>query len=178
MSPMLAHAVDAALARLARVYGAEFAAKYGTQTPETIRATWALELGAFTHRLDAIAWASNHLPERCPNPIQFRKLCYDAPAPQQIAMLPSTEPTRAPTQAELDRLHALGDEIRRGEFFARPSRRWAHRLLERADAGEQVHPLSLRLAAEALGRHESVPHETPDADDELSFPPLQEDFPC
>ncbi len=147
MNPMLAHAVDGVLSRLARVYGAEFAAKFATVTPPELRSSWGQELAAFTHELDAIAWAERHLPERCPNAVQFKNLCHQAPRANVLPMARSNERVRGPTPAELEQLRALRDGIQ----LRRPSRQWAHDLIAKHERGERVDALPLRMAREVAG---------------------------
>lgn len=167
MNPMLAHAVDGVLSRLARTYAAEFAAKFEAVAPVDLRSTWCQELSGFTHELDAIAWAERHLPERCPNAVQFRNLCHQAPRVGPAApMTGSKDPVRGPTQAERDQLRELRDSIRAGQLFAKPSRQWAHDLVACHERGQRngkafaATPASLAMAlevAEADGRRNTQP---------------------
>lgn len=133
MDRMLAHAIDTALVRMVRVYGAGFAAMWGATKHEELVDAFGMELGGFRHRLDAIAWACNHLPERCPNVAQFRNLCHQAPvtSPETMPMGEGSAPTRGPYPDEVEDMKALADGIRNGALFAKPGREWAERLMAR-----------------------------------------------
>ena len=152
MSMLIAHAVDEAFARLSTLYGREFASKFEGDDVGAVKAAWARELAPLPRALDAIAWALRNLPERCPNAIQFRNLCKQAPHPHQVAMTSSTDPVRGPTLAELDALKALRDGI----VFKRPGKQWAFDLLERAAGGDRISTGALRMAMEVAGDRKSV----------------------
>ena len=141
---MLEHAVKGVLSALLQTYGAEFSGKYAASTPQELQAAWATELRAYTHDLDAIAWALRHLPERCPNPVQFRNLCAQAPRAQQQAK--DVAPVRGPTPAERETLRESRDGIASGGLFAKPSADWAYLLLERHERGEYVSYAALTRA--------------------------------
>lgn len=64
--------------RLIATYGQEFANKYQGDLNQ-VKSVWAHELGGYGNKLDAIAYALEHLPERAPNVIEFRNLCTKAP---------------------------------------------------------------------------------------------------
>ena len=153
MSMLIAHAVDEAFARLSTLYGREFASKFEGDDIGAVKAAWAREVAPLPRALDSIAWALRNLPERCPNAIQFRNLCKQAPHPHQVAMTSSTDPVRGPTPYELDAIRALRDGI----VLRRPSRRWATDLLERAAGGDRISTGALRMAMEVAGQGSATP---------------------
>jgi hypothetical protein len=142
-SILLAHAVDEAFARLAKLYGREFTGKFEDDAEE-VKAAWMRELAALPRALEQIAWALRNLPERCPNAIQFRNLCRQAPSPQQVAMHESAAPVRGPSDDELDAIR----ELRRGIEHTPPGRAWAWDLLRRYHQGERISAGALRMARE------------------------------
>ena len=87
MQPQLPRAwVEKIFTRLQGVYGREFLGQYGTGMIdgvdpgiENAKQVWADELGGFVKFPEAIAYALEHLPERCPNAIKFKDLCRAAP---------------------------------------------------------------------------------------------------
>lgn len=145
MDRMMSHAIETALAAMARKYGAQFAAMWSTTKPEDLTQAMAEELGGFRHNLDAIAWATRHLPERCPNVIQFRNLCHQAPS-EHAPMERSKEPTRAPTPAEVATIKALAKSIREGSMFAKPGRDWAAAILARDPATCTVAQVAMAMS--------------------------------
>jgi hypothetical protein len=81
-------AIDRLFHRLAATYGAEWDRSLGATPISDTKSVWAHELSGFSGNLQPIAWALENLPERCPNAIQFKNLCRQAPAPA-TEMLPS-----------------------------------------------------------------------------------------
>ena len=87
--------VDRMFARLQGVYGREFTSQFSTGLDvngvdlgiENAKQVWAEELGGFAEWPEAIAYALQHLPERCPNAIRFRDLCRHAPPKNNVAQL-------------------------------------------------------------------------------------------
>lgn len=139
-------AVDRLFDRLHATYGAAWDRSLGSVPVADVKAVWAHELSGFAGRLQDIAWALEHLPERCPNVIEFRNLCRQAPAPvvQQLAA-PVVSPERV-AEAAL----RLGDLSRSLRQPAADPRGWARRIMARVAGGERVSPTVRRLAQEAL----------------------------
>ena len=78
--------VEKIFRRFHGTYGLEFWRQYATGAVdgcdpgiENAKIVWAEDLGMFADRPDAIAYALQHLPGRCPNSIQFRDICKAAP---------------------------------------------------------------------------------------------------
>ena len=149
MSPMLEHAVNTALQALAARYGSEWDAKWQQVDAKAVRTAWLQELTPFTHRLEAITWALSRLPDRCPNAMQFRRLCEQAPLVQRD-MPEEPKPVRGPTAQELQDLRALSARIAAGGLGARPGTEWAFAVLARHERGENVSSASVRIARDVV----------------------------
>ena len=138
--------VDRLFARLGATYGATWDRALGAAPLSDVKTVWAHELSGFAARLQDVAWALENLPERCPNVIEFRKLCRQAPCEaQQQLPAPQANPERL--RAELAKL----GEARKAAAQPQGARDWARRILARAAAGERVNRLSHRFAREAMG---------------------------
>lgn len=150
-----AKAVERIFLRLGAVYGTEFTNRYAAIPDANLTATWAHELRHFCDRLYAIAWALEHLPPRCPNLIEFRDLCDNAPAPVRPRL---PEPQAPADPAKVAALRAKLAEVLAEQSMRQhhDGRAWARRVVALHEAGEHVMPTSLRLAREALRR----PHVT------------------
>jgi hypothetical protein len=141
-------AVDRLFERMALTYGKQFTDMYSTVDPASVKTLWAHELSAYAGSLHRIAWALENLPPRCPNVIEFKQLCRQAPAPETPAL---PEPKADPERLKRE-LAKLGDM--KATIAATPSKvdhkAWAKRILARYTAGERINPTSLRFAREAL----------------------------
>jgi hypothetical protein len=116
-----------------------------------VKTTWAHELALFTERLDALAWALENLPPKCPNVIEFKSLCRSAPRPvEQQLPEPKADPARV--AAELARLSDV-KKAAKSAAHAHDAKAWAKTLISRDAAGQFVRPISLRFAKEALRLH-------------------------
>lgn len=110
-----------------------------------VKGDWALELAHYKDHPEAIKHALSLLPaERPPTVLQFRELCRSAPGPVFQA-LPGPKPD-AGKAAEVRAM--VAESLRAGRQHPKA---WAMRLIERADRGEPVPLLNLRMAREALG---------------------------
>lgn len=136
-------AVDRLFARLGATYGAAWDRSLGSLPIADVKTAWAHELAGFATRLQDVAWALEHLPERCPNAIEFRNLCRQAPRPAEpVIEGPKADPERV--RAELAK---LGD-LRQAKPLE--SREWARRILARRDNGERLSRTVIAFACEAL----------------------------
>lgn len=142
-------AVDRLFERLALTYGAAWMRQWEGLDVNDIKALWAHELAGFSGRLDAIAWALENLPPRCPNIIEFKALCREAPRPQAAPLPePPADPERV--RAELAKLGHVPASQRAGVTAKVDHKAWAKRIIARHESGEKVRPISLRFAREAL----------------------------
>ena len=139
-------AVDRIFARLGATYGAAWDRAMGSAPLADVKTVWAHELAGFAPHLQSIAWALENLPERCPNVIEFRNLCRQAPRdPEPQLPAPQADPERL--RAELAKLA----EVRKAAVEPAGAKDWAHRILARVEAGERVSRTVHRFAREALG---------------------------
>jgi hypothetical protein len=144
-------AIDRLFQRLTLTYGRSFLLQWEGLPENDVKSLWAHELEPYSNRLEAIAWALEHLPDRAPNAIEFKNLCRSAPAPaaQQLPE-PKADPERV--KRELARL----GEVRAQAAHSRAGidhKAWAKRIMARHDAGEKINPTSLQFAREALRVH-------------------------
>jgi hypothetical protein len=110
------------------------------------KALWAHELSVFGNSLHRIAWALENLPPKCPNVIEFKHLCRQAPAPE-AQQLPEPKADPARLKAELSKLGDIRAQVTKTNT---DHKAWARKIIERAKAGENVRPISLRFAKEAI----------------------------
>lgn len=147
-------AIDRLFARLNATYGAAWDRALGSVPVADAKAAWAHELGGFAGRLQDVAWALEHLPERCPNVIEFRNLCRLAPA-AEVAQLPAPPANPERIRAELAKLGPVARQsLAVGGGAA--NRTWAKRILERVDAGERVGRYARESAQVAMGLRAKV----------------------
>ncbi len=144
-----ANAIERLFQRLASTYGAAWTRQWADVPVQDVKTVWAYELSGFAGRLEAVAWALENLPERCPNVIEFRNLCRRAPAPVSPQLPePASDPERV--AAELAKLASA----RSNASSARPDpKAWARRILSRHQSGEKVRTQTLRMAQQALRIH-------------------------
>lgn len=115
-----------------------------------VKTAWGHELHGFAGRLEAIAWALENLPERCPNVIEFRNLCRKAPEPEEKKLPePAINPERL--RSELAKLIPAVQAARKAA--ANDGLAWARRIVGRYDGGDKVPPACLKLARDALSRN-------------------------
>jgi hypothetical protein len=136
-------AIDRLFERLAATYGAAWTRQWADVPMADVKAAWAHELAVFTSSLHRIAWALENLPPKCPNVIEFKHLCRQAPSPETPRLPePKADPERV--KAELAKLAS------RSPIEKQDPKDWARRILARHQAGEKLNPTTLRIAKEAL----------------------------
>lgn len=139
-------AVDRLFDRLAATYGRQWILQWEGVDPNAVKSLWSHELGAFEHAMHRIAWALENLPARCPNAIEFKALCRQAPAPaSEILPAPQADPERV--KAELAKLGGMRKPVTQSPGHMKD---WARILIARHEAGEKIRPYSLTLARAAL----------------------------
>lgn len=140
-------AIDRLFERMAATYGGQWSRQWADVPMADVKAAWGHELSGYAGNLQAVAWALENLPERCPNVIEFRNLCRRAPQNEALKLPePKADPERV--QRELSR---LGDVRKKVMSTSIDYRDWARRIIARHDAGERLNVTSLRFAREALG---------------------------
>lgn len=138
-------AIDRLFERLAATYGAQWVRQWADVPMTDVKTAWGHELSGFASNLQALAWALENLPERCPNVIEFRNICRAAPKPP-APQLP--EPVADPKRL-------AGELAKLGEILSRPIERidgrdWARSILARHESGERLNVTVLRFAKEAM----------------------------
>ncbi len=145
-------AIDRLFERLSATYGSAWSRQWETVPMNDVKSAWAYELGSYAQRLEAVAWALENLPERCPNAIEFRNLCRSAPAPQTPKLPePKADPERL--KAELAKLGQLRAKTVATSSFDHKG--WARRILGRFEGGEKLNATSVRFARDALRSHQA-----------------------
>lgn len=144
-------AVDRLFERMAATYGAHWLRMWDGVPIHDVKTSWGHELAVYAGRLDAVAWALENLPPRCPNVIEFKLICRQAPAPE-APKLPEPKADPARLAAELAKLSDVKKAAKSaGQGIDHKS--WAKRLIASHDAGYKVRPITLRFAREALRMH-------------------------
>ena len=142
-------AIDRLFTRLGATYGAQWDKSLGSAPLGDVKTLWAHELSTYANSLHSIAWALENLPPRCPNVIEFKQLCRQAPAPEATALPePKADPDRL--KRELAKLADIKKAVVADKV---DHKAWAKKIMFRYKAGERINPTSLRFAREAL-RHE------------------------
>lgn len=111
--------VEKIFARLQGVYGREFLGQYGTGMVdgmdagiENAKGVWAEELGGFVKWPEAIAYALEHLPERCPNCIKFKELCRAAPRNEEPPKQLEHKLTEEQMKANRERVRKMVEDLK------------------------------------------------------------------
>ena len=142
-------AVERLFDRLSMTYGTEFKNKWNGIPLNEVKSSWSHELGIFADNLNAIGWALQNLPDRCPNLIEFKSLCKQAPRPTTIAL----DAAKAPVEV-VDKVLA---EIALKAFKAPKDdngnvdhKRWAKKLKLRHENGEKLSMYQIKCYKTAL----------------------------
>lgn len=145
-------AVDRLFERLAATYGAQWTRQWQDVPMADVKSAWAHELSTFSGSLHRLAWALENLPPKCPNVIEFKALCRQAPAPDTPRLPePKADPERVRT--ELAKLSEIKD---RSLSRTRDGREWARAIVKRHQLCERINPTTLRFAREALGEQKEA----------------------
>jgi hypothetical protein len=140
-------AIDRLFTRLGATYGAQWDRALGSAPLGDVKTLWAHELSPFAGTLHRIAWSLENLPARCPNVIEFKQLCRQAPAPDVLEL---PEPKADPERLKQE-LSKLGDLKAKLATDSRVDHKaWAKRIMAKYHAGERINPTVLRFAREAL----------------------------
>ncbi len=144
-------AIDRLFERMAATYTTAWVRQFEHVPMQDAKTAWAHELDGFTGRLDAVAWALENLPARCPNVIEFRHLCRQAPRPPEL-QLPSPKADPERVASELSKLKEVFNAMAPSAHAVDP-KGWAKTILAREKAGERLNPTTLRFAREAMRVH-------------------------
>jgi hypothetical protein len=142
-------AIDRLFERLSSTYGSSWTRMWADVPMTDVKTAWAHELAAYANNLNAIAWALENLPDRCPNLIEFKSLCKHAPRPDTKAL---GEP-KAPADVVDRELAKIAAEAFKSPVDSKGNidhKRWAKKLLAKDRANEIITPLQKRFYKEAL----------------------------
>ena len=139
-------AVERLFDRLSMTYGTEFKNKWTGMPLNEIKTHWAYELSQFADNLNAIGWALQNLPDRCPNLIEFKSLCKQAPRPTTIAL----DAPKAPADVVDTEISKIISSLVKTPESIGDHKRWARRLKERHEKGEQLSPYQINCYKVAL----------------------------
>ena len=142
-------AIDRLFARLAISYGTEFTNKWGTLSSTEVKSHWAHELGFFSDNLHAIGWALQNLPDRCPNLIEFKSLCKQAPRLTTKALDAPKAPVEVVDRV-LAEIAAKALKMPRDENGNVDHKRWAKKLKARHEKGEKLSLYQIKCYKTAL----------------------------
>lgn len=139
--------IDRLFERLSMTYGIAWDNSLGSAPLNEIKSHWMHELSGFLKSKESmmsISWALDHLPERPPNLVQFKNLCYQAPAVER-PQLPAPPADPARVIKELAKL----TNLRIGTQKIDP-KDWARKILGDYAAGVKKSPAVVEMARNAL----------------------------
>lgn len=143
--------VDRLFQRMAGAYMAGWDRALGNAPLNDVKSTWAAELAEFgrtPQSLRRIAWGLENLPDRPPSAPEFKRLCRQAPMPDEPRIeAPRADPGRV--AAELTKLEPIR-AARGASSSGVDHRAWARAIVARHEAGERLNGFTLRCAKEAL----------------------------
>lgn len=139
-------AVERLFDRLSMTYGTEFKNKWTGMPLNEIKTHWAYELSQFASNLNAIGWALQNLPDRCPNLIEFKSLCKQAPRPTTIAL----DAPKVPIEVVDTEISKIIASLVKTPESTGDHKRWARRLKERHEKGEKLSPYQINCYKVAL----------------------------
>jgi hypothetical protein len=138
--------IDRLFERLSMTYGIAWDNSIGTAPLNEIKSFWLHELSGFMQSkeaMQAISWALKHLPERPPNLVQFKNLCFQAPAVEKLQLpAPPADPARV--SKELAKLTNLRD------YQKVDPKDWARKILGDYAAGAKKTITVVEMARNAL----------------------------
>lgn len=140
-------AIDRLFERMAATYTTQWTRQFSEVPMQDVKTAWAHELGSFAGYLEAIAWALENLPPKCPNVIEFRNICRQAPA-RPVPQLPEPKADPARVAAELAKLADVKKSVLVGRT---DGKEWARRIIAQVDAGIPTNMTIKRFAKQALG---------------------------
>lgn len=113
--------IERIFARLQGIYGAQFTSKFSRMDQGVdvgmlnAKSTWADELGNFSDKPEAIAYALDHLPtDHVPNALEFRDICRRAPKKEAPQI--EYKPTEADKERHREMSHRAAEAVKPKEF--------------------------------------------------------------
>jgi len=128
-------AIDRLFQRLSATYGAHWTRQWADVPMTDIKTVWSHELSMFSDNLKAIGWALENLPDYCPNLMQFKTLCKQAPKPDYKHLESPKAPLDLVDSEILKMVKTLVEPQKDKDYKA-----WAKRLKARDEAGEVLSP--------------------------------------
>lgn len=153
--PLSDDAVDRLFSALTLRYGTPFLDRWRDLDLAVVKHDWALELACFAANLQAIRFGLDHLPEKPPTVMDFKRLCHGMPA--TVEAIRYSGNVRSPTPEERQAMRDLSARIKAGSIFAKPGRQWAADLIRDDSEGWRnghsfrATPTTLAMARDALG---------------------------
>ena len=142
-----AELIDMIFTKMTLVYGRDFLSRWEGLNLSDVKTDWAHELGGFAPYPEAIAYALKSLTiGKPPTVLEFRAIALKAPLPQWQE-LPAPTLQGEKLIAEISKIAALKQRAK----DVPGAKDWARAIMGRYNAGENVRPVSLRFAREALG---------------------------
>lgn len=138
--------VDAIFDKLAVRYGAEWLRQWDGVDMAFVKADWAEELSGYANNLEPLRYALRHLPERCPNVGQLKKIANLCPPPVFKAL-----PAPKANEAVVSEQMAKQLELKQALAPKADEKEWARSIVKRSEAGEKFLPFTLQSARQALG---------------------------
>ena len=139
-------AVDYIFRQCAATYGAAWDKSLGQSPITDTKTAWLNAVAPFRNSKKRIVWALENLPQRPPNPIEFRALCRVAPMPEVLALPePAANPERV--AAELAKL----GHVRESVSMPHGGKQWAYTLQKRHQQGDRLNHNQIRCYKAALG---------------------------
>lgn len=137
--------VDKIFTKMTLIYGRDFMGRWEGLEINDVKTDWAHELSGFENWPESIAWAFQNMPSgKPPNVLDFKAICYRAPKPSRPALPePAANPERM--AAELKKMRPLV-----AKMTGSGGKDWAHRIINRHEAGDRINPTTIRFAREAL----------------------------
>lgn len=139
-------AVERLYDRLSMTYGTEFKNKWSGMPLNDVKSHWSYELSQFSDNLNAIGWALQNLPDRCPNLIEFKNLCKQAPRPEYTAL----NAPKAPVEVVDAEIQKIVSQLVKPKSDNVDHKRWAKTLKARHDKGEKLSVLQIKSYKTAL----------------------------
>jgi hypothetical protein len=142
-------AVERLFDRLSMTYGTEFKNKWSGYPVGEVKTAWGYELAQFSENLNAIGWALQNLPDRCPNLIEFKSLCKQAPRPSTVALGAPKAPVEVVDKV-LAEIALKAFKQPKDENGNVDHKRWAKRLRDRHAKGEVLSLVQIKSYKTAL----------------------------
>ena len=142
-------AIERLFDRLSMTYGTEFKNKWNGIPLNEVKSQWSHELGIFSDNLNAIGWALQNLPARCPNLIEFKSLCKQAPRTSTTALDAPKAPAEVVDRV-LAEIAATALKTPKDENGNVDHKRWAKKLKARHEKGEKLSLYQIKCYKTAL----------------------------